>query len=188
MVRVYVDLASIPSNVKCVNPQVSESTQIQSRIINKTYESRLDFLTIQLQSSRDPAILGTSINLVEKCTITNTHMTASRLTTIQTRIIQINQIKMKSTHETHQIQSSSHMHIMRNQIRTSRQAYIQIHVYQVCTHIFQHVYTCDSQETGSANYSNTKYFEIYTYYSKPTKNVQGSCARYYIVTRNPHSQ
>jgi len=27
MSDLYVDLASIPSNVKCVNPQVSESTQ-----------------------------------------------------------------------------------------------------------------------------------------------------------------
>ena len=150
MVRVYVDLASVPSNVKCVNPQVSESTQIQSRIINKTYESRLDFLTIQLQSSRELAILILQQQIQSSlCTITRSHMT-SHMITIQTRIIQI---RMKSIHEIHQIQSSSHTRIMRNQIHTSRYTYYSAYAY---TSRRIYVWQCTYYEINRRIYRNAK--------------------------------
>ena len=61
------------------------------------------------------------------CTITRSHMT-SLMITIQTRTIQI---QMRNIHEILMIQSSSHTHIMRNQI-----THIQIHIIQcVHTHI-----------------------------------------------------
>ena len=56
------------------------------------------------------------------CMITNTHI-------ISKRIMTINQIQTRNTLETHKISSSSHTHIMRNQI-----THIQIHHIIQCVH------------------------------------------------------
>ena len=96
--------------------------KIQSRNIN---------ISCFLTSSRELAILIVQQIQSSSCTITRSHMT-SLMITIQTRTIQI---QMRNTHEIPKIQSSSHTHIMRNQI-----THIQIHILQcVHTHIQTHI-------------------------------------------------
>ena len=93
--------------------------RIQSRIIN--ISSR--FPNILVQSSRELAILIVQQIQSSSCTITNTHI-------ISKRIMTFNQIQTRITQETHKISSSSHTHIMRNQI-----THIQIHIIQ-CVHTY----------------------------------------------------
>ena len=89
--------------------------RIQSRIIIIDIQSRFCYNKhIQIQSS--------------SCMITNTHIISKRHMTL-------NQIQKRNTLETHQIQSSSHTRIMRNQI-----THIQIHIIQcVHTHLDAHI-------------------------------------------------
>ena len=99
--------------------------RIQSRIIK--ISSR--FPNILVQSSRELAILIVQQIQSSSCTITNTHI-------ISKRIMTINQIQKRNTLETNKIQSSSHTHIMRNQI-----THIQIHIIQcVHTHLDAHIH------------------------------------------------